>query len=939
MRLHRPHARQPVEILERRLLLSAASHPNSDGLSAAQLSTLHAAASSALRQTDPMSLVSTDLAQVYAELTAGDPVTFGSIQTSNGDPGVIVRTRGGVAGLAAELDHLGIDILGINRRSHFVDGYLPLAALSEAAALPGLRSISAVYKPVVYSVGSAVDQADSALNASLARSLYGLTGAGIKIGVISDSVNQVSPGLAGSVASGDLPNNVQVLQDGEPGDTDEGRAILEELHDMAPGASLAFYSGDGDQDSMVTAIKSLQGAGCKIIVDDLGYYGEPMFQDGVISQAITQYVAQGNSYFSAIGNDGNSGYLKTNLQYTTNTDHTTWVNFAGNGAASGETMNFTVSGPVDLTLEWDNPYNGDTGNATANLNIYIYSSNGKSLVDSSTDNNLSDGIPLQALNTLQAGNYQMKIQLAGVAHGATPPDMLKFVASEEAAGGLSTVQYPGIMSSAWGHGAGQNTISVGAVPFFNAPPFSSVTPIQSEPYSSTGPIIYEFDAYGNRLSQPLVLDKPDVSGIDGANTSFFGYRTSSDPTSLPQFYGTSAAAPNVAAIAALIDQYHPGATQAKILSALESSATPLNGTPAGRWDAQGGYGLVNAVKALQYFGAPAPVVPTAQFAAVTTPRTTSLATESIYFNEKVTGLDLADFTLTRNGGANLLTAAQTLTTSNSITFTLDNLGALTSIAGSYVLTLKGSGAGITGDGMPMTAGSSVSWKNAAAPAHATVAAVHLFYNGSGYDGYSDAASAADDKAIATDKSPLLPGKTAAFANYSSYNRGLNGIMIDVSGLAAASLSAADFTFKTGNTAATSSWATAPNPSTILIRPGAGAGGSTRIELVWPDYSPTNAASAIAKKWLQVTVKADSATGLASPYVFYFGNAIGATGISATSAAVTAADVSAIDGHRGSGSITNVWDVTRNGLINYDDGTVAAQNETSGASALQLITPH
>ena len=296
-----------------------------------------------------------------------------------------------------------------------------------------------------------------------------------------------------------------------------------------------------------------------------------------------------------------------------------------------------------------------------------------------------------------------------------------------------------------------------------------------------------------------------MSGVDGVNTSFFGYTTSSDPTSLPQFYGTSAAAPNVAAIAALIDQFHPGDTQASILSALKSSATPLNGSPAGKWDAQGGYGLVNAVKALQYFAPPAPVVPTAQFAAISTPRTTALSAESIYFNEKVSGFDLADLRLTRNGGSNLLTSAQTLTSSNSTTFTLGNLGRLTSVAGTYLLTLKATGTSIVGDGMPMSSGATATWKNTATATHSTVAGVHLFYNDSHFDGYNVAANTADDAAIATDKSALLPGHSATFANYSSYNRGLNGIMIDVAGLPASGLSAADFTFKTGNTDTTSTW--------------------------------------------------------------------------------------------------------------------------------------
>ena len=76
-----------------------------------------------------------------------------------------------------------------------------------------------------------------------------------------------------------------------------------------PGATFAFYSGDSDQSSTATAVTSLKNAGCKIIVDDLGYSDEPMFQDGVISTAINSFVAGGGSYFSAIGNDGNSGYM------------------------------------------------------------------------------------------------------------------------------------------------------------------------------------------------------------------------------------------------------------------------------------------------------------------------------------------------------------------------------------------------------------------------------------------------------------------------------------------------------------------------------------------------------------------------------------------------------------------------------------------------------
>src|SRR5207248_11258177 len=129
----------------------------------------------------------------------------------------------------------------------------------------------------------------------------------------------------------------------------------------------------------------------------------------------------------------------------------------------------------------------------------------------------------------------------------------------------------------------------------------------------------------------------------------------------------------------------------------------------------------------------------------------------------------------------------------------------------------------------------------------------VFYNHSAFDGNNPSINSQDDNAIATDKQALLPGGTATFANYTSYSNGINGIMVDVASLAG-SPTASDFSFRVGNTNTPASWTTAPAPSKVVARPGAGAGGSTRIEITWPD-------GAIKNEWLQVTVKADAATGL------------------------------------------------------------------------------
>ena len=120
------------------------------------------------------------------------------------------------------------------------------------------------------------------------RSQLGLDGTGVTIGTLSDSVNQYQGGLEESYSTGDLnPNNpVTVLQDGPGNGTDEGRAMLEDIHDIAPGANLQFATGDDGEVGFMNNIEALTNAGSKVIVDDIGYLDEPMFQDGYVSQGV-----------------------------------------------------------------------------------------------------------------------------------------------------------------------------------------------------------------------------------------------------------------------------------------------------------------------------------------------------------------------------------------------------------------------------------------------------------------------------------------------------------------------------------------------------------------------------------------------------------------------------------------------------------------------------
>jgi len=146
---------------------------------------------------------------------------------------------------------------------------------------------------------------------------------------------------------------------------------------------------------------------------------------------------------------------------------------------------------------------------------------------------------------------------------------------------------------------------------------------------------------------------------------------------------------------------------------------------------------------------------------------------------------------------------------------------------------------------------------------------HVFYNNSILDGNDPAANAADDAAIASGKTALLPGGTAGSTNYTSYWRGINGVMVDIDE-PTGSLTAADFEFKVNSAGDPDTWVVAPAPASVTVREDAGAAGSDRVTIIWAD-------NAIENRWVKVTVLANANTDLADSDEFYFGSVIGDTG--------------------------------------------------------------
>jgi len=239
---------------------------------------------------------------------------------------------------------------------------------------------------------------------------------------------------------------------------------------------------------------------------------------------------------------------------------------------------------------------------------------------------------------------------------------------------------------------------------------------------------------------------------------------------------------------------------------------------------------------------------------------------------------------------------------------------------------------IATDGQTITPGPG--WTFSTAPLVELVGR-HVFYNNSYFDGNNAGANSSDDSGIDTSKQALLPGEIATFANYTTYSRGLNGIMIDIDG-SAGTPSVSDFVLKVGNDDNPDGWATAPAPTSITVRTGEGEGGSDRVTLLWAD-------NAIQKQWLQVTVLSDAnggSLGLAENDVFYFGNSIGETGNSPSNTFVDGTDFVGVRDNPHNfldrAPVTDAYDINRDSFVDGTDLVLVRDNNTNFLNCLKLI---
>ncbi len=357
-----------------------------------------------------------------------------------------------------------------------------------------------------------------------------------------------------------------------------------------------------------------------MIVDDLSYASDPMFQDGVIAQGINAAEKNFNSlYFSDAYNTGlDDGYLSafraTAATAVGSLPAGTYMNFATSGTSVTQLPITTSADDAVISFQWDDPYQfeepaGSTNAPQSQLNFFVLDSSGNvvSQLVGGSANAAASGQPWQFVVVPTAGSYTVAVQLAS----GPAPGHIEFVGSDENTtisvaqnvGSGPGVSYPG----SWGHNTAPNNIGVAAVPWWATQPFQNLPQLDTETYSAPGPEIEVRDVNGNALPAPVTVQNPTIAGVDGTNTSFFGQlidTTQAPPVTatnlsqdLPSFFGTSQAAPNVAAVAALLKQKVPGLTEAQVRTGLETGTTPLNGATAGVYQMQGGFGLVNAVNA------------------------------------------------------------------------------------------------------------------------------------------------------------------------------------------------------------------------------------------------------------------------------------------------------------------------------------------------------
>lgn len=515
-----------------------------------------------------------------------------------------------------QLTAAGITIEIADAAHHRVQARVPASRLELLAAFP---FVSFVRLPTygVRRTGLVDTEGDAILHANDVRSQLSLDGTGVRVGVISDGLKGIFAtncstcgGVAGGpMATGDLPQATGTRSaqgvltaamggirgrsfqaDGDleglppaipvcgfPGAGAEGTALLEIVHDIAPGASLSFANADTDL-AFEQAVNFL-AASNDVVLDDIGFYGEPYDGTSGVSTNTANALNNGSNpiraYFTAVGNDANEHYygLYTDagidgtsingisepghLHLFEQTADTTDV--LGLGPEPYNAILLPRDGEAAIYLTWDDPF----GASANNYDLYLVQQSTGRVVASSTDAQTGTQDPVEAIDYVNAGNQDyFRLVVQNVRNAAAPRHLNLYAFQPECArAGALPLAPPrwelldyntatrSVSAEGDAGGAPVSVISVGAICSASAAASGIFGPVLPDA-SCTDTSHSTAEFFG---SQGPTIDgriKPDVSGIDGVSITGAGGFPS-------PFFGTSAATPHLGGIAALLLQAAP----------------------------------------------------------------------------------------------------------------------------------------------------------------------------------------------------------------------------------------------------------------------------------------------------------------------------------------------------------------------------------------------
>jgi len=523
-------------------------------------------------------------------------------------------------------------------------------------------------------VGSVTSRALDALNVTpIMGAPTRLTGADQRVGILSNSLARTIevrdfdtqppaclPGtLTGSnpQETGDLPAQVDIRADNgfalacprAGANTDEGAAMVELVHDLAPDAAISFHTAGDSLAAFADGIDDLctpleeEGAGSSVVVDDVIFFAELMYQPDIIAQAVTRCAGQGIPYFSAAGNSADQAFRDTytDLDPDDNDDDASDADREGipEEAVDGDFHAWAGGdGYLGITLDpgerfrailqWNQPALSVPQNAVngpqVDLDLFVFdradAESAAVLARSTQDQQASDAAsgadPIEIVFYENTDEEAETVYLAvdhwagsrsAIPQDADTPLELRLVFFSD-----GTLEFEHVPSAPtmYGHALAAGGISVAAVPWFDTPAFDPSLPptavMDPEPFTATGGVLPQSFAADGRF-QEATWTGPDLAAVDGNNTTFFGQPSDTvsapgEPDGFPNFFGTSAAAPNAAGVTALLLQYADGVAPADMEAVLEKTAVDVTGERAAPGaDDVTGAGLVDAAAALAEF--------------------------------------------------------------------------------------------------------------------------------------------------------------------------------------------------------------------------------------------------------------------------------------------------------------------------------------------------